>query len=156
MSAPPAARDGAQAQAMQVRLPGVQGRASLDGAPLHPLRRLRLPPANKMKVHCSRHVQAFTHTHTTSSPTACNTRSNLKTTFWCMKPVATLQTTPPPAAPGPNGKHHGADPYSKQASSRPRAQSSEKLSVSSLHLERSHCSLAPHSQSLSKEFLRFE
>ena len=43
MSAPPAAHDGTQAQAMQVRFPRVQGRASLDGGPLHPLR----PPAKK-------------------------------------------------------------------------------------------------------------
>ena len=59
MSALPAARDGAQAQAMQVRLPGVQGRASLDGAPLHPLR----PPAKWMKL-LSRSpcTSVFTHT----------------------------------------------------------------------------------------------
>ena len=72
MSAPPAARDGAQAQATQVRLPGVQGRASLDGAPLHPLR----PPANKMKVHCSRHVQAFTHTHTRPASRAASIKEH--------------------------------------------------------------------------------
>ena len=45
MNAPPADRDGTQAQAMQVRFPRVHAgeRASLDGAPLHPLR----PPAKK-------------------------------------------------------------------------------------------------------------
>ena len=59
MSAPPAARDGAQAQAMQVRLPGVQGRASLDGAPLHPLR----PPAERRVVNPLSHVlEKCTHT----------------------------------------------------------------------------------------------
>ena len=95
MSAPPAARDGAQAQAMQVRLPGVQGRASLDGAPLHPLRRLRLPPANKMKVHCSRHVQAFTHTHALPAglPQSKNTGSTL-TAYMYMSAYASAETVP--------------------------------------------------------------
>ena len=63
--------DGAQAQAMQVRF---RGRASLDGAPLHPLR----PPASMLTVWlivdnkikgvtlCSHVPGRFTHTHTHS------------------------------------------------------------------------------------------
>ena len=66
--------DGAQAQAMQVRFRGAQGRASLDGAPLHPLR----PPASMLTVWlivdnkikgvtlCSHVPGRFTHTHTHS------------------------------------------------------------------------------------------
>ena len=62
VSAPPAAHNGAQAQAMQVRFPGLQGRASLDGAPLQPLR----PPARKMRVvnSWSHELAKCTHTHT--------------------------------------------------------------------------------------------
>ena len=68
MSAPPAALDGAQAQAMQVRLARVQGRASLDGAPLHPLR----PPAERWVVSPLSHArEKCTHTVPLCVRSAC-------------------------------------------------------------------------------------
>ena len=63
--AAPAAQDGAQAQARQVRFPGVQGRASFDGALLHPLRPARSDPL----FPCAKEV----HTDTLAEATTAET-----------------------------------------------------------------------------------